>query len=332
MSTLIGFPFRVASRLRHAAYAAGLLQAERLAGPVISVGNLASGGRGKTPVVARIASWLREDGHAVAVLSRGYRGAFRGDLLIVSDGERTLATAAEAGDEPVMLAQELPGVVVAVGKRRAQVGRAVSERFGPRAFVLDDGFQHLALARDLDIVCVAPQDVTGTPSDGWLREGKRALDRADLILLLADDGPEEGQQALRQDLGASRTFLLRRRSQGFFGRDRREKGAPRRPYLLAGIARPERFLADVRALSGETAGSAFFRDHHAFREAELLEVARKAGAAGADALVTTAKDEVRLPAAFAPPGLPVLVLRVGVEIENDGALRERLRQVARRAA
>lgn len=332
MNALLGVPFGVVSRLRRAAYERGLLQAQRLPGPVISVGNLAAGGRGKTPVVARIATLLREDGHAVAVLSRGYLGAFRGDHLVVSDGQRVLASAAEAGDEPVMLARQLPGVVVAVGKRRLWVGRAVERRFGPRVFVLDDGFQHLALARDLDIVCVAGEDLGGAPSSGgWLREGAAALARADLILLEADEQSGEQLNAARKRSGEQRTLALRRRVLGFTGRDGSEARVPRRSFLLAAIARPERFLADARAQGGEVAGTAFFRDHHAFSPAELGEVVRKSRAAGADALVTTAKDEVRLPPGF-DPGLPVLVLRIAAEIENEPLLRERLRAVARRAA
>ena len=181
---LLGLPLLAASRLRRTAYEHGWLRRERLAGPVVSVGNLAVGGRGKTPVVARVCEILREEGREVAVLSRGYRGSFRGDCLVVSDGVQILASAAEAGDEPVMLARQLPGVVVAVGPRRARVGQAVEARFGRRVHVLDDGFQHLALHRDLDIVCVEACDLGDVPMPGGrLRESPSALRRADLILL-----------------------------------------------------------------------------------------------------------------------------------------------------
>src|SRR5207245_11240387 len=135
----------------------------RLASPVISIGNLAVGGRGKTPLVELAAGWLRDAGRPVAILSRGYGGSFRGEALVVSDGERVLAGAAAAGDEPVMLARALPGVVVAVGRDRGRLGRIVESRFGPRVCLLDDGFQHLRLARDLDVVCVEAEDLADRP-------------------------------------------------------------------------------------------------------------------------------------------------------------------------
>ena len=145
MSDVLGAPFATAAALRVAAYRWGLLPQARLAGPVVSVGNLSLGGSGKTPIVRRVAELLSAAGKPVAILSRGYRGSFRGAALLVSDGSSVLATSEQAGDEPVMLARSLPGVVVAVGPRRDVVGRRVEERFGPRTHVLDDGFQHLSL-------------------------------------------------------------------------------------------------------------------------------------------------------------------------------------------
>ena len=150
----LGAVFGGATTLRAALYRRGVLADTRLGSPVISIGNLAMGGRGKTPLVELTATLLRDAGRPVAVLSRGHGGDFRGDVLVVGDGTRVLAEAAQAGDEPVMLARALPGVVVAVGRDRARAGRAVEAAMGPRVFVLDDGFQHLRLARDLDIVCV----------------------------------------------------------------------------------------------------------------------------------------------------------------------------------
>ncbi len=159
----LGGLYGLGALTRRAAYRRGLIKQARLHGPVISVGNLSVGGSGKTPLVATIARLVRDAGHPVAILSRGYQGAFPGAALIVSDGERLLADAFSAGDEPVMLARDLPGVVVAVGRRRDQVGRAVEERFGARVHILDDGFQHLRLARDLDLVCLAADDVDDWP-------------------------------------------------------------------------------------------------------------------------------------------------------------------------
>jgi tetraacyldisaccharide 4'-kinase len=280
----------------------------------VSVGNLSVGGTGKTPVVERLARMLRDFGLPVSILSRGYGGSFRGDALVVSDGLSVLAGAAEAGDEPVMLAHALPGVVVAVGPRRDAVGRAVESRFGPRVHVLDDGFQHLRLHRDLDLLCLDATSPGGRPIPaGRLREWPVAAERADIVLWTGEApsgaGPCPGP-----------TFRVGRRIEGFFTRDGRPHAAPRRPFLLAGIARPERFEADVRSLATELAGSLFFRDHHAFRPAELARAQERARAAGADALVTTAKDEVRLPeGAFDPP---LLLLRISAEIQDEARLLE----------
>jgi tetraacyldisaccharide 4'-kinase len=282
-------------------------------------------------VVVRVCELLREEGRSVAVLSRGYRGSFHGRSLVVSDGERLLASAAEAGDEPVMLARQLPGLVVAVGKSRLRVGRAVEERFGPRVHVLDDGFQHLRLHRDLDLVCLHLRDLEDAPLPaGPLREGLSALARADLLLLGgAGEEPEEKVVAAEARLGRDRVLRLRRKVVGFAARDGAAVEAPRRPFLLAAIAHPERFLADAVSSCGEVAGTAFFRDHHAFTPAELRAVEDRARGAGAEAILTTAKDEVRLPSGL-DLQLPVRVLRVAAQIEPEGVLRDRLRGIVGR--
>ena len=333
MRALLGLPVAAASRLRRAAYARGLLHATRLAGPVISVGNLSVGGRGKTPVVARVCELLREEGLAVAVLSRGYKGAFRGDCLVVSDGLSVTASAALAGDEPVMLARQLPGVVVAVGRKRGLVGQAVELRFGERVHVLDDGFQHLSLHRDLDVVCVDVRDLSDAPlPGGHLREPLSALARADLVLLSGTEGaPAESGAALEALVGKERVLRLGRRVLGFVARDGAAHAPPCKPFLLAAIAAPERFLADAKAEAGEVVGTAFFRDHHRFTTVELDAAARRARDAGADALLTTAKDEVRLPEKL-DLGLPVLVLRIAALIDGEPLLRARLRAAVRRPA
>src|SRR6185436_92911 len=185
----------------------------RLTGPVISVGNLGVGGSGKTPVVARLAQLLLEAGLPVAVLSRGYAGSFRGECLLVSDGQRILADAAAAGDEPVMLARDLPGALVAVGRRRDRVGRFVEGRFGPCVHVLDDGFQHLGLARDLDVLCLRPADLRDRPLPaGRLREWPEAAARADIVLWWGD----AADPALLARFPPDRTFPVARRVDGLF--------------------------------------------------------------------------------------------------------------------
>jgi tetraacyldisaccharide 4'-kinase len=330
---LLGSAFGALASLRVAAYRRGLLPRARLAGPVVSVGNLGVGGTGKTPVVARVAEILRDAGERVAILSRGYGGSFRGEALVVSDGSAVLAGAAEAGDEPVMLARALPGVVVAVGAHRDAVGRAVEARFGRRVHVLDDGFQHLRLERDLDLVCLDVRDLEDRPMPaGRLRERPSALARASLVLLTRIEAASEAElRALEARISPARTFRVARRVVGFSALDGTAAAAPARAYLLAAIARPERFEWDVARCGVEVRGRAFFRDHHRFHAGELAGVAARAHAAGAEAIVTTAKDAPRL-GGSSFPGMPVVVLGIAAEILDEGRLRARLLSAAGRAA
>ena len=331
MRSFLGWLFAQAAGLRVAAYRRGWLRRERLAGPVVSVGNLGLGGSGKTPVVRRIVEILRDAGFPVAVLSRGYRGRFRGDALVVSDGSGPLVSAAAAGDEPVMLARALPGVVVAVGRRRDRVGRAVEERFGERVHVLDDGFQHLRLARDLDVVCLDVHDLDDRPLPaGRLREAPQALERAQLVLLTRLEAVSEDElRALEGRLGRERTFRVSRRVVGFRTLEGREAARPGRAFVLAAIARPERVLHDVAGTGAIVVGRSFYRDHHPFRADEISAGVARARTAGADALVTTAKDAVRLNG-MPPSTLPVLVLEVAASIADEARFEERLLQAVRR--
>jgi tetraacyldisaccharide 4'-kinase len=329
---LLASAFGAAAAFRVDLYRRGVLGSARLAGPVVSVGNLGVGGSGKTPVVRLVAETLREAGAPVAVLSRGYGGRFRGEALVVSDGATVAAGAEEAGDEPVMLARALPGVVVAVGPRRDLVGRAVEARFGRRVHVLDDGFQHLRLARDLDLVCVDVGDLDDRPLPaGRLRERPAALARASLLLLTrVEAAGEEELRGLEARLGPERTLRVRRRVVGFRRLDGAAAPPPVRAFLLAAIARPERLAADVAAQGATVVGRAFFRDHHRFTAGELASAAARAAEAGADAIVTTAKDAVRLPSPAAPP---LVVLEIAAEVTHGRErLHERLLALARRVA
>jgi tetraacyldisaccharide 4'-kinase len=321
-----------AAALRVELYRRGWLPSARLSGPVISVGNLSLGGSGKTPLVARVAELLRDHGLPVAVLSRGYGGRFRGEALLVSDGRAILSGAAESGDEPAMLAAMLPGVVVAVGRKRDEVGRMVESRFGRRVHVLDDGFQHLRLARELDLLCLDAADAGGRPLPaGRLREFPEAAARADLVLLTQDEGePSEPLAALTARIGSERLLRVRRKVLGFFALDGTPRPAPSRPFLVSGIARPERFEADVGSRVAERAGQVRFRDHHVYGAEEWRVLLQRARSAGADAVVTTAKDAVRLPGDGGEP--PVLVLRIEAEILDEPRFRVRLLAAAERAA
>jgi tetraacyldisaccharide 4'-kinase len=212
-----------------------------------------------------------------------------------------------------MLARRVAGAAVFVCADRYWAGALAERRFGATVHVLDDGFQHLRLHRDLDLLCATPADLQDAPLPaGRLRERPAAAGRASALLLAAADGdvPPAGP----------RTFQLRRRLEGFFDRSGLPRAAPARAFVLAGIARPERFLADVAGSAGAAVGSAVFRDHHYFTPDELQRVADRAHHAGADAVVTTAKDAERLPPGWEP--LPVVVLRIAAEVEEAAAFRD----------
>ncbi len=318
----LGLLYGALGALRVIAYRTGVRHAARAAGPVISVGNLGLGGSGKTPTVEWVARTLRDAGLPVAVLSRGYGGSHDGSPRVVSDGRSVGLDASLAGDEPVMLARALPGVLVLVARRRDEAALLAETRFGPCVHVLDDGFQHLRLARDLDLLCASSQDFRDWPLPaGRLREFAWAARRAHVVLLTGDGDPPPGIDAWR----------VSRRVLGCVDLESREAAAPRRPWLVSGVARPERFHADAAATCPEIAGRDVFRDHHRFAEREWRALADRARGAGADALLTTAKDAVRLPAE-ADAALPVRVLRIGVVIADEARLRDRLLAVARRVA
>ena len=317
----LGIAVGAGAALRAACHRRGLLPQARLGCPVISVGNLSVGGSSKTPLVAWIAERLLAASLPVAILSRGYGGSFRGDCLIVNDGERVLAGAEQAGDEPVMLSRELPSAVVAVGPRRDIVGQAVLARFGRRVLLLDDGFQHLRLARDLDVLCLGKGDADDWPLPaGRLREFARASARADVKLRVLE----------ADDTSHGADVFARRRPAGFVDLRGNPQQAPLRPALLSGIARPERFRADVRSLGVEVVSHTRFPDHHRFQADDVVAAARSARAAGADALVTTAKDAVRFPDLELP--LRMLVMKITLELLDESAFLERLLAVARKTA
>lgn len=302
--------FRAGAALRSRLYDRGALQTWRAGAPVISVGNLAVGGAGKTPVVIAVAERLLARGRRVAVLSRGY-GAVRRDARVVADGTRLLLGAREGGDEPVLLARRLPGVRVLCGPSRAGLARSAVEDLGADALLLDDGFQHRALARDLDVVVL---DASAPFGNGRLlpagpnREPRSALRRAGLVWLSRVDQADPRELAGLRDLAWEATGRAPVESEhapvevtdGSLSRGA-DPGTlrGRRVLLLAGIARPAGFRRTLAALGAEVVAERLHADHHRFAPAELEEAFRAAAAAGCDAVVTTEKDAVRIDAAHA---------------------------------
>jgi tetraacyldisaccharide 4'-kinase len=299
--------FRAAVAVRGALYDRGLFPAARAEVPVISVGNLAVGGAGKTPVTMALAERLLRGGRRPAILSRGY-GAASSAPRVVSDGRRVLLGAAEAGDEPYLVARRLPGVPVLCGPDRAALALDALRATGADALLLDDGFQHRRLRRDLDVVVIDAGNPWGNghclPA-GPNREPRSALARAGLVWLAHADRAEpaeldrlraEARRATGRPPVESRHApldLLDASLGTAFGL------APLRGRpvaLLAGVARPASFRQTLEGLGAEVAVAREYPDHHAFTEREVDEALAAAAAAGADWLVTTEKDAVRLPA------------------------------------
>jgi tetraacyldisaccharide 4'-kinase len=319
--------YRSGLALRGAAYRSGLRRTRRLPSPVVAVGNLTVGGTGKTPLVEHLARALQARGRRVVILSRGYRRQGSGAVELVSDGVRVLLDARAAGDEPYLLARRLTGVPVVVGRDRYRTGQWALARFGPAVLLLDDGFQQMRLAKDVEIVCVAaraPWGRRGLLPRGSLREPPAALGRAHLLVVTGSGAPA-GSAAVLAELRRyapdapiahaayeAEGVVDTRSGQGV---DIAQLRA-RPPLAFAGIAAPESFAATLDALGVRPRAFVAFPDHHAYRPADLAALERRAAAVGAEVLLTTEKDATRLPA---PGTVPVWALRVRLRLEDrDG--------------
>ena len=286
--------------------------------PVVSVGNLHWGGTGKTPLVAALAEHLRDRGLRPAILSRGYR---RRDsrVRLVSVGEGPLIGPLLAGDEPVLLAGMLPGVAVVVGSDRSEAGRHALERLQPppEIFLLDDGFSHLRLARQLDLVALPAGDPFGggrLPPSGRLREPLTALARADAVLLTgAEDGAEGLAEALRAVGFTGRAFASRIRALPAILSSGEPLPAGARVVAVAAIARPERFLAAARAQGIAAAATLTLPDHHVYPDSTLERINALVAEHAADCVLTTGKDAVKLRGRL---DLPLAELTIRAEPEK----------------
>jgi tetraacyldisaccharide 4'-kinase len=316
---LLSTLYAAAVRRRRERYARRPDLRQRLRNPVVSVGNLAVGGRGKTPVAAYVARTLLEMGEHPAVLSRGYaRRDPRDGVVVVRDRDGIRADLPRAGDEPLMLARQLPGVSVLTCPNRYLAGRLAEHHLGATVHVLDDGFQHLQLDRDVDLLIVAREDVSGrTLPAGRLREPLDTLIAADAILAADDDVVIEPAEA------APPVFRIRR--------------APASPppdaaaaLAMAGIAEPSRFFDDLRRAGWNLAGTLAFRDHHAYTARDVERVLARAREAGAARIVTTEKDLVRL-LRFRPLPIPLAAVPLRLEPEPADAFREWLADAVRSA-
>ncbi len=330
--------YGLGAKARRAFYRRRPWQARRLPAAVVSVGNLAVGGTGKTPLVVHLAREFTRRGLKVAVLSRGYGGR-RIAATCLSDGQTLYFRPPEVGDEAYSLARELPGVPVYTGVSRYEAGLAAWRRHAPDLFLLDDGFQHFQVHRDLDLVLLDAESPLGNglllPA-GPLREPPDILALAD-VLVLTRFQPERHQETLSR-------FTARFPHQDVLTASilpvglRRFPGGASLPLSLlsetpclafAGLARPEVFLESLAALGTPLAGWRSFPDHHPYTAAELSQLLAAAQAGGAQALITTAKDWARLGEIW-DAGLPLLVLEVAACLEPWEPLGARVEELVGR--
>jgi tetraacyldisaccharide 4'-kinase len=303
--------FGVGVQARNALYDRGIARVQKVQGAVVSIGNLSVGGSGKTPFVLVLGELLKARGLKFDILSRGYGRRTRGVARVDPGG-----LPQEFGDEPLLLARRLE-VPVIVGEDRYAAGLFAEKSFGQQLHLLDDGFQHRALARDFDIVLVTPED----PRDrllpaGRLRESLAALSRADAVVLTSGASPElfplDGKLVWRVRRGISLTNV------------------PARLVVFCGIARPQNFLLQLRTAGVEPVAQALFRDHHAYTEQDIQDLLKLRQQSEAEGFVTTEKDAINL-GGYLDALQPLAVIPVKMElVDAANAVDTMLRMIAER--
>ena len=320
---LLSLPYGGAVRARSLFYSLGLLKTRTLPCPVISIGNITVGGTGKTPLVMALAKGLMERGISVAILSRGYRGK-RISEPVVSDGKTIFLSPEESGDEPFLMAKTCRGIPVLVGKDRFTNGRIALQRFGVKGLLLDDGYQHLPLHRNINILLIDSHigfgDHTLLPR-GILREPLSHLCRADVFLLTKVENPQTVQpleKKIHEIHPSSQVFHSHYEPVSLVGpKDEEEKLDSlkgRKIIALSGVANPVYFSSILRKCGAEIIKEVIFPDHHFYTPEDLSSIEEKGK--GADCIVTTEKDMVKLKR-LDIHRLPVRVLRIELKIWEE---------------
>ncbi len=332
--------YELAVRLRIAAYETNYLTAKKLDAFVISVGNITLGGTGKTPMVNYIARYLTREDRAVAILTRGYGRQSKGRRVLNDPGNDSQSNGRESyrefGDEPLMLARQLPEVPVVIDKNRYEAGVWAKHRFDTDIMVLDDAYQHLAVSRDLNILLLDATDPFGAFEMlpfGRLREPLYALNRADVVIITRADRPFDQAQTLRiikhvcgdqipvlyfysfianfQHLSTNELYEAKQ----FVGWN---------VAVMCGIGNPQAFSGDLLQIGLNIVSENFFADHHAFTQEDLDKVVEAARQAGADAIITTEKDAVRLEHLNFSEAMPIYAAQLELQSEDEVRLKSLL--------
>lgn len=312
------------TRTRLSLYRRGTFHTTKIDRPVISIGNITTGGTGKTPLVEHVARLIALHGKKVCILTRGYGRKDAHLQVIVSDGYGVLASPSEAGDEPYLLATKLKGLAAVISSAdRIAAGQEAIKDFGTDCFVLDDGFQHLRLARDLNVVTIDATNPWGGGRllpHGRLRESIEGMSRADCVVITRRD-QVKNVDALREEIlrwtGGKPIFESQMRMVRVapLKNGGETLAAPARVAAFCAIGNPASFFENLRRAGYELAVEKSFPDHHVYSQDEIDSITRAARETGAEALITTAKDAVKLRAlSFS---IPCYVSEIEIAIENE---------------
>jgi tetraacyldisaccharide 4'-kinase len=323
------FLYGLAVHLRLWLYKKGVLPSRRLPLKVISLGNLIAGGAGKTPHTALLAGYLHEKGIKTAVLSRGFRGKGTKHGAIVSDGRTIRSTIEESGEEPFWLAQKLKDLPVVIGRDRFRSGLECLEKWQTECVVLDDGFQHLELARDLDILLLPGHrslSLERLLPQGMLREPLESMNRANIILVShaeqLDDRARRNWVSEIQSRTSLPVFFSEHRPSSLWRYPDKEE-LPllwlqgRKVLAFCGLADPDSFRFSLQQVGTAPVHLKAFPDHHQYREKDKEELEALARSSKANLLVTTEKDAVKF-GDWSPVDLPLMVLGVEAAIQDPG--------------
>jgi tetraacyldisaccharide 4'-kinase len=333
---LPGLAFEALIRLRGGLYAAEMLPQRRLSGPVISIGNITMGGAGKTPLVIHVAQILSNFGVIPAVLSRGYGRHFPHKSHILSPGQEISSPATNLGDEPALIRRRVPSAWLGISKDRFTIGSKMAQQQAGLAFILDDGFQHRQLRRNLDIVVIDRSQPLGSNRvfpRGTLREPLSALRRCQVVVInghMSADACDSVGEEIRslhreaklfcceQIIESTIPFSTWEKKEGLRTLEMKVNSA----YVVTALGNPERFLRDVQRCGIEVRGSRFYSDHYKLQKGDWTACVQEARHARAEAILATEKDAVKI---SHPPDFPLLVAMQTTRLSDSKAFERILK-------
>lgn len=311
---LLSFPYRWGCQLKNFLYNKKILNPKKAPLPIISIGNISFGGSEKTPLTMNVISFLLDQGFKPALISRGYKGKWEKKGGVLSDGRGIMGSWEDSGDEAFMIAQNIPQLGIFIGKNRL-ISSEKAFRVGFDVGVLEDGFQHRFLHRDMDIVLCNPAEKIA------LREPFSSVKRADLLLIKRREESKK-QEKIKKHIPETSIFEYTVKSQGIFRSGKREVSIPaekvRREKVIAfcGIAHPERFSSLLQKEGISPEALLKFPDHHSYPQSSIQKIVNKFQKIHADALITTEKDAVKIANVIHLKMIPVYYLKIDLEVEK----------------